>query len=319
MEYLFSYGSNNPEQLATRLKKDKIDVVIPAYYPNHKLAFGSWSKNWIGGVATMVPISTIPQFNSSSLNDLNNNTIISSNSSVNNNVSQKSKKILNSKLINKSKTKSNLKSKGKTISKTKKSSKSSLNEDILNNLSIHENTFGYLTLLSKEDFIKLDVFEAVKYGKYTREKIEVITNSGSKVIAHAYFLTPKAIDWVGSPSQSYLEAIYKTQSVFWSDKFKVIPIVKADDKQVFEEWTPDIYKLGTKISKIVKNSLLDRKDQLVTLGKLDILGLLDLNSLKKKYNKESKKISIDMNLEIVNRGYLPFKTNIQNDIEKLLS
>jgi hypothetical protein len=315
MEYLFSYGSNNPEQLATRLKKEKIDVVIPAYYPNHKLAFGSWSKNWLGGVATMVPISVIPQSNSSSQNNSNNSFINSnSNSSVNNNVSQKNSK-LNSKLINKSKIKSKLKSKTKKSSKSSKSS----NEDILNNLSIHENTFGYLTLLSKEDFIKLDVFEAVKYGKYTREKIEVTTNTGEKIIAHTYFLTPKAIDWVGFPSQPYLEAIYKTQSVFWSDKFKVIPIVKADDKQVFDEWTPDIYKLGTKISKLVKTRLLDRKDQLVTLGKLDILGLLDLNSLKKKYNKESKKISIDMNLEIINRGYLPFKTNIQNDIEKLLS
>jgi hypothetical protein len=311
MEYLFSYGSNNPEQLATRLKKGKIDVVIPAYYPNHKLAFGSWSKNWLGGVATMVPISVIPQSNSSSQNNSNNSfTHSNSNSSVNNNVSKKnSKNLLNSKSISKSKIKS----------KIKKSSKSLLNKEILKNLNIHENTFGYLTLLSKDDFVKLDVFEAVKYGKYTREKIEVITNSGDKVIAHTYFLTPKAIDWVDSPSQSYLEAIYKTQSVFWSDKFKVIPIVKADDKQVFDEWTPDIYKLGTKIGKLVKKNLSDKKDQLVTLGKLDILGLLNLDSLKKKYNKESKKISIDMNLEIVIKGYLPFKTNIQNDIEQLLS
>jgi hypothetical protein len=311
MEYLFSYGSNNPEQLATRLKKGKIDVVIPAYYPNHKLAFGSWSKNWLGGVATMVPISVIPQSNSSSQNNSNNSfTHSNSNSSVNNNVSKKnSKNLLNSKSISKSKIKS----------KIKKSSKSLLNKEILKNLNIHENTFGYLTLLSKDDFVKLDVFEAVKYGKYTREKIEVITNSGDKVIAHTYFLTPKAIDWVDSPSQSYLEAIYKTQSVFWSDKFKVIPIVKADDKEVFDEWTPDIYKLGTKIGKLVKKNLSDKKDQLVTLGKLDILGLLNLDSLKKKYNKESKKISIDMNLEIVIKGYLPFKTNIQNDIEQLLS
>jgi hypothetical protein len=251
MEYLFSYGSNNPEQLATRLKKGKIDVVIPAYYPNHKLAFGSWSKNWLGGVATMVPISVIPQSNSSSQNNSNNSfTHSNSNSSVNNNVSKKnSKNLLNSKSISKSKIKS----------KIKKSSKSLLNKEILKNLNIHENTFGYLTLLSKDDFVKLDVFEAVKYGKYTREKIEVITNSGDKVIAHTYFLTPKAIDWVDSPSQSYLEAIYKTQSVFWSDKFKVIPIVKADDKEVFDEWTPDIYKLGTKIGKLVKKIYLIKR------------------------------------------------------------
>ena len=46
---------------------------------------------------------------------------------------------------------------------------------------------------------------------------------------------------------------------------------------------------------------------------------MNLYRIKKKYNKSVKKLSIDINLEIINRGYLPFKTNIQNDIEKLLS
>jgi len=53
MPYLFSYGSNNKDQLETRLKI-KIGGLQPAYYPNHQLAFGSWSKNWGGAVGTLV-------------------------------------------------------------------------------------------------------------------------------------------------------------------------------------------------------------------------------------------------------------------------
>lgn len=53
MPYLFSYGSNNKDQLETRLKI-KITKVEPAYYENHALAFGSWSKNWNGAVGTLI-------------------------------------------------------------------------------------------------------------------------------------------------------------------------------------------------------------------------------------------------------------------------
>lgn len=55
MPYLFSYGSNNKDQLEERLKI-KIKEVIPAYYPNHTLAFGSWSKKWDGAVGTVTSL-----------------------------------------------------------------------------------------------------------------------------------------------------------------------------------------------------------------------------------------------------------------------
>ncbi len=305
MEYLFSYGSNNPEQLATRLKKEKIDIVIPAYYPNYRLAFGGWSKNWLGGVATMIPVPISPQ--SSSLTQNNSNSKINSMISANNITASKK----NSNKI--------VKSISKTKTKTKSSRKRVSMEEFLSKLNIHENIFGYLTLLSKDDFTKLDVFEAVKYGKYTREKIEVTTNTGEKIIAHTYFLTPKAIGWVGSPSQSYLEAIYKTQSSFWSNKFKVIPIVRADDNTVVDEWTADIYTFNTKLGKIIKKYISDKNEQLITMAKLDILGFNKLDNIKKKFNKESKKLLIDMDLEISNLGYFPFQYNFQKAIENSFS
>lgn len=53
MPYLFSFGSNNKDQLEDRLKV-KINQIYPAYYPNHQLAFGSWSKKWGGSVGTII-------------------------------------------------------------------------------------------------------------------------------------------------------------------------------------------------------------------------------------------------------------------------
>lgn len=59
MKYLFSYGSNNPQQLAKRLNKIiDLDKVIPVYYPRHKLSFGYFSKKWNGGVATILSSNT---------------------------------------------------------------------------------------------------------------------------------------------------------------------------------------------------------------------------------------------------------------------
>jgi gamma-glutamylcyclotransferase (GGCT)/AIG2-like uncharacterized protein YtfP len=55
MPFLFSYGSNNKDQLEERLNI-KITKIEPAYYENHALAFGSWSKNWNGAVGTLMPV-----------------------------------------------------------------------------------------------------------------------------------------------------------------------------------------------------------------------------------------------------------------------
>jgi gamma-glutamylcyclotransferase (GGCT)/AIG2-like uncharacterized protein YtfP len=54
MPYLFSYGSNNKDQLEERLGIKVMDVE-PAYYTNHALVFGSWSKTWNGAVGTLIP------------------------------------------------------------------------------------------------------------------------------------------------------------------------------------------------------------------------------------------------------------------------
>lgn len=254
MEYLFSYGSNNPHQLFERLNK-KIDIIIPAYYPNHKLAFGSTSKNWLGGVGTMIPIKkNVLDTNSSNLH--------------------------------------------------------------ISRLSNYNNVFGYLTLLSKEDLTRLDIFEAVKIGKYVRKIIEVVTNKGENIMANAYFLTPKFIDWKGPPSQAYLEAIFKTQSIFWKKQFIVIPITRADTKEVIDEWSPRIYTFNTILSKIIKEHVLDTQDQITTLSKFNILGLNNLESLYKHYNRKNKKLKFDIDMEITKLGYLQFKNNLQKEIEE---
>ena len=59
MKYLFSYGSNNLEQLSERLnKKINLNDVIAVYYPRHKLSFGYFSEKWNGGVATILSSNT---------------------------------------------------------------------------------------------------------------------------------------------------------------------------------------------------------------------------------------------------------------------
>jgi hypothetical protein len=250
-EYLFSYGSNNPKQLEERLNK-KITTIIPAYYPNHILAFGSTSKNWLGGVATMIP----------SRNNSNRN---NSNSS---------------------------------------------------NLTIKDNVFGYLTLLSKDDLVRLDVFEAVKIGKYIRKQIKVKKLDNTTILAYAYFLTPRFIEWKGSPSQAYLEAIYKTQSIFWKKQFIVINITRADTSKTVDEWSPKIYIFNTILSKLIKKHIMDMQDQITTLSKFNIIGLNNIESIKRNFDMKTGILLIDIDLEISKLGYLPFKKNLQKEIEK---
>jgi hypothetical protein len=253
-EYLFSYGSNNPKQLEERLNK-KITTIIPAYYPNHILAFGSISINWLGGVATMIP----------SRNNNNNNNNNSSNST---------------------------------------------------NLTIKDNVFGYLTLVSKDDLVKLDVFEAVKIGKYIRKQIKVKKLDNSTVLAYAYFLTPQVIKWKRPPSQAYLEAIYKTQSIFWKKQFVVINITRADTSKIVDEWSHKIYIFNTILSKLIKKHIMNIQDQITTLSKFNIIGLKNLEAIKRNFDMKTGMLRIDIDLEITKLGYLPFKKNLQKEIEK---
>jgi gamma-glutamylcyclotransferase (GGCT)/AIG2-like uncharacterized protein YtfP len=51
MELLFCFGSNHPEQLASRIGQPR--CVAAAYAPGHKRVFRGWSRNWEGGVASL--------------------------------------------------------------------------------------------------------------------------------------------------------------------------------------------------------------------------------------------------------------------------
>jgi len=53
-EYLFSYGSNNTEQLTDRIRRKDL-VSKPAYLENHTRIFAGYSKRWDGGVASIHP------------------------------------------------------------------------------------------------------------------------------------------------------------------------------------------------------------------------------------------------------------------------
>lgn len=53
--YLFSYGSNNPEQLKERLKKQSDIMYIPACIKDYTRIFGGYSKKWDGAVASIYP------------------------------------------------------------------------------------------------------------------------------------------------------------------------------------------------------------------------------------------------------------------------
>lgn len=49
---LFSYGSNNPEQLAQRLERNV--EVISAYAEGYQRVYRGWSQRWGGGVASLI-------------------------------------------------------------------------------------------------------------------------------------------------------------------------------------------------------------------------------------------------------------------------
>lgn len=52
--WLFSYGSNSPSRLQSRLGHE-LDEVKAAYAPEYKRAFRGFSRTWGGGVATLIP------------------------------------------------------------------------------------------------------------------------------------------------------------------------------------------------------------------------------------------------------------------------
>ena len=53
--YLFSYGSNNPEQLKKRLQYENDIEAIPAHLNDFVRVFGGYSEKWNGAVASIVP------------------------------------------------------------------------------------------------------------------------------------------------------------------------------------------------------------------------------------------------------------------------
>jgi len=57
-KYLFSYGSNNPDQLSGRLERDL--EIFPAIAYNYQKVYRGYSNNWKGGTASL---NTKPGFN----------------------------------------------------------------------------------------------------------------------------------------------------------------------------------------------------------------------------------------------------------------
>ena len=60
MPLLFCFGSNNPRQLTQRVGPPK--GIYAAFAPYHKRVFRGWSRNWQGGVATLVPSTSRPAY-----------------------------------------------------------------------------------------------------------------------------------------------------------------------------------------------------------------------------------------------------------------
>lgn len=50
--WLFSYGSNHPDQLTTRV--GPVDEMVAAYASGYRRVFRGWSERWQGGVATLI-------------------------------------------------------------------------------------------------------------------------------------------------------------------------------------------------------------------------------------------------------------------------
>jgi hypothetical protein len=54
MAWLFSYGSNNPEQLSARIGHE-LDEMRPVWLKGYQRVFRGYSRGWSGGVASLEP------------------------------------------------------------------------------------------------------------------------------------------------------------------------------------------------------------------------------------------------------------------------
>jgi hypothetical protein len=147
MTYLFSFGSNHPDQLAERMEVSKSSLMIyPAYAPGWKRAFRGFSNRWNGGTATLIK---------------------------------------------------------------KPGAK----------------TYGFVVKVSEGALDKLDVYEGVSQGVYSRKIITVDMlnekDNWKSVKAVAYLSSRKDFN---APSKKYLEAIVKTIMAGWSDSVKISDI-----------------------------------------------------------------------------------------------
>jgi hypothetical protein len=61
MPLVFSYGSNNPKQIADRTGAPA-RALYAAVAPGYKRVFRGWSNTWNGGVATIVPSTSRPAY-----------------------------------------------------------------------------------------------------------------------------------------------------------------------------------------------------------------------------------------------------------------
>jgi hypothetical protein len=67
---------------------------------------------------------------------------------------------------------------------------------------------------------------------------------------------------------------------------------------------------------LIKKHITDIQDQITTLSKFNIIGLNNIESIKRNFDKKTGMLLIDIDLEITKLGYLPFKKNLQKEIEK---
>ena len=67
---------------------------------------------------------------------------------------------------------------------------------------------------------------------------------------------------------------------------------------------------------MIKKHITDPQDQITTLSKFNIIGLNNIESIKSNFDIKTGILRIDIDLEITKLGYLPFKKNLQKEIEK---
>jgi hypothetical protein len=107
-------------------------------------------------------------------------------------------------------------------------------------------------------------------------------------------------------------------SFFFSVGVIVINIVKAENGEIIDEWTLKEFQFKSLLAKLVKEHISDKMQQNITLAKFKMLGFTDLKSLKFNFYKENRKLRFNIDDVITKLGYLPFKKNLQKEIEQEL-